>query len=61
MFHDIVAYFQIQINARKKKRRGYQEWTIQRHWQHIVHRTQDIKTTNSEHEDTHKAYFQLKD
>jgi hypothetical protein len=29
-----------QINVREN-RRAYQEWTIQRHWQHWAHTTQD--------------------
>jgi hypothetical protein len=29
-----------QINVREN-RRGNQEWTIQRHWQHWVYKTQD--------------------
>ena len=29
-----------QINVRENGR-GNQEWTIQRHWQHWVHKTQD--------------------
>jgi hypothetical protein len=29
-----------QINLREN-RRGNQEWTIQRHWQHWVHKTQE--------------------
>ena len=29
-----------QINVREN-RSGNQEWTIQRHWQHWVHKTQD--------------------
>ena len=28
------------INVREN-RRGNEEWTIQRHWQHRVHKTQD--------------------
>ena len=35
-----------QINVRENQR-GNQEWTIQRHWQHCVQRTQDEdKQTN---------------
>ena len=30
----------VYINVREY-RRGYQEWTIQRNWQHRVHKTQD--------------------
>ena len=29
-----------QINVRENRRRN-QEWTIQNHWQHWVHKTQD--------------------
>jgi len=29
------------INVREN-RRGNQEWTIQRHWQHWVHKKQDV-------------------
>ena len=34
-----------QINVREN-RRGNQEWTIQRHWQHWVHKTQDEDKQN---------------
>jgi hypothetical protein len=34
-----------QINVREN-RRGNQEWTIQRHWQHCVQRTQDEDKQN---------------
>jgi hypothetical protein len=33
----------MQINA-KEYRRGNQKWTIQRHWQHRVHKTKTNKT-----------------
>ena len=36
----------IQINVRKNERAN-QEWTIQRHWQHWVHRTQDKDKHNT--------------
>ena len=31
-----------EINVREK-RSGNQEWTIQRNWQHWVHKTQDVR------------------
>ena len=34
-----------QINIREN-RRGNQEWTIQRHWQHWVHKTHDEDKQN---------------
>ena len=34
-----------QINVREN-RRGNQEWTIQRHWQHWVHKSQDEDKQN---------------
>jgi hypothetical protein len=29
------------VNKRRENQRGNQEWTIQKHWQHWVHKTQD--------------------
>jgi hypothetical protein len=37
-----------QINVREN-RRGKQEWTIQRNWQHWVHKTQDEVKQNKTH------------
>ena len=37
-----------QINVRET-RRGNQEWTIQRHWQHWVHKTQEEEKQNKIH------------
>jgi hypothetical protein len=34
-----------QINVREN-RRGNQEWTIQRHWQHFAHKIQDKEKQN---------------
>jgi hypothetical protein len=34
-----------QINVREN-RRGNQEWTVQRNWQHWVHKTQRRRQTN---------------
>ena len=42
--------FQIQLQNRRNKRnnrRGNHEWTIQRHWQHCVHKTQDKDKQNN--------------
>ena len=36
------------INVREY-RRGNQEWTIQRNWQHWVHKTQDEDNQNKNH------------
>ena len=43
-----------QINVREN-RRGNQEWTIQNHWQHYVHKTQDEDQHNKKH-NTDKYY-----
>ena len=32
--------------TKTNKTRGHQEWTIQRHWQHWVHKTQDKDKQN---------------
>ena len=37
-----------QINVREN-RRGNQEWTIQNHWQHWIHKTQDEDKQNKKH------------
>jgi hypothetical protein len=37
-------YHSVKINIREN-RRSNPEWTIQRHWQHLVHKTQDEDTT----------------
>ena len=37
-----------QTNVREN-RRGKQEWTIQRNWQHWVHKTQDEVKQNKTH------------
>ena len=36
-------------NNRWKNRRGNQEWTIQRNWQHRVHKTHDEDRLNKKH------------
>jgi hypothetical protein len=36
------------INVREN-RRGDQEWTIQRNWQHLVHKAQDEDKQNIKH------------
>ena len=33
------------LHKRKRNRRGNQEWTIQRNWQHCLHKTQDEDKT----------------
>jgi chloramphenicol 3-O-phosphotransferase len=38
-------YSLVQINVREY-RRGNREWTIQRNWQHRVHKTQDEDNQN---------------
>jgi hypothetical protein len=30
----------------RENRRGNQDWTIQRHWQHWIHKTQDDDKQN---------------
>jgi hypothetical protein len=35
-----------QLNVREN-RRGFQEWRIQRHWQHWVHKAQDENKQNN--------------
>ena len=42
-----------QINVREN-RHGIQEWTIQRHWQHWVHRMKTSKNKQKNIETTHK-------
>jgi hypothetical protein len=39
-----VAYRNVREN-----RRGKQEWTIQRHWQHWVHKTQEENEQSKKH------------
>jgi hypothetical protein len=50
-----VYYKTLRINVRET-RRGNQQWTIQRNWQHWVHKTQDedkqIKNTTQHALDT---------
>ena len=44
----LVFSFNIQINVREN-RRGNQEWKIQRHWHHWVHKTPDEDKQNKKH------------
>jgi hypothetical protein len=37
------------MNIREKRRRGNQEWTIQKNWQHWVHKTQEEGKQNKNH------------
>ena len=37
------------MNIREKRRRGNQEWTIQKNWQHWVHKTQEEDKQNKNH------------
>ena len=37
------------MNIREKRRRGNQEWTIQKNWQHWVHKTQEEDKQNKYH------------
>ena len=42
-----LATFGTQDTGRRQtKLRGNQEWTIQRNWQHLVHKTQDEDKQN---------------
>ena len=43
----IIDFIVVQIDVRKN-RRGNQEWTIQRHWQHWAHKTQNEDKHNTE-------------
>jgi len=37
------------MNIREKRRRGNQEWTIQKNWQHWVHKKQEEDKQNKNH------------
>ena len=43
-----VSIVKYEINVREN-RRGNQEWTIQRNWQHLVHKTQEEKKKKKTH------------
>ena len=45
----IQSNLDIANSINEKNRRGNQEWTIQRNWQHWVHRTQDEDKQNKKH------------
>ena len=44
----VIVSHMIITNAREN-RRDNQEWTIQRNWQHWVHKTQDKDKQNNKH------------
>lgn len=39
-FH--FRHVNLKASKRKIKPKGYQEWTLQRHWQHCAHKTANI-------------------
>jgi hypothetical protein len=43
----LYIIFSFVFNKRWRNRRGNQEWTIQRNWQHWVHKTKTNKTKNA--------------
>ena len=37
------------VNNVRETRRGNQEWTVVRHWQHCVHKTQEEDDRKTQH------------